>query len=149
VYKIVENGLGPVGDRARSASLSILNVYRPQVEAYQHTVETESWKTDHQDAMVCRDIEQVLLVGIAIYDGLNRADEMLRIGAATGKAKYTKEIGAAFSALFDWWLSPCGRLELEIHKIQRKGFTVENAEPFLERCRRARSVKDDSGAEEA
>lgn len=130
--------------------MSIFNIYRPQVQAYRDTVEAEAegWKKDHRDAMACRNLEQMIRLGVGLYDGLELADEMLRVDAARGKFTYTDEVGSAFDKLFRWWLDPCHLIEAEIAKLESKQYTVELASDFRERCARARSVVAES-AEEA
>jgi hypothetical protein len=44
--------------------VSILSVHRPQVQAFRDSVEAEGWKSEHDDAMACRDLEQLLAVAV-------------------------------------------------------------------------------------
>ncbi len=126
--------------------VSIFNIYRPQVQAYRDSVEAEAegWAKDHDDAIACRNVEQMIRLGVGLYDGLESADEKLRLDAARGKFVYTDEVDRAFGKLFRWWLDPCHLVEAEISALEAKSYTVELASAFRERCARARSVLAES-----
>lgn len=127
---------------------AVLNTYRPQVQAYAQTAETEPWKEHFDQAQACQDLEQILLVGVGLYEMLNRADEGLRLAAARGKIAYDESVERAFEVLFEWWLGPCDHLEAQIQAFEKLSFKVENAQDFRERVALVKATKADVCAED-
>ena len=114
-----------------------------QVAAYQESA--ESWKPDHHEAMRCMELEDMLLVGIGVYDLLEQTDVKLRLSIATGRSK-SADFGFV-EAMFALWLGISNRVDSHIEAFEAKGYEVNNSREFRARLAKARSAADDSEIE--
>lgn len=121
--------------------MAMNEIVKRQVRAFKETV--DRWESDHVDAMECLDLEQLLRVGIWLYDLLHETDKRWRTALAEGKAQYDPKVDKAFDEVFDMWLEPCALVDARIKKCESKKYRVEGAREFRERYQRAKSVKAD------
>jgi hypothetical protein len=70
-----------------------------QLEAYE-----ESWKQDHQAAMACRDLEDTMAVGIAVFRLVEHVVESWKDRVFRGTQAYTEEDDLWVRDLFRCWL---------------------------------------------
>ncbi len=102
------------------------------------------WKPeDTEEAMACRDLEDLLRVGIYTYEQFDAEDRRYRLEVARGEAKYSREKDDQIEANFAWWLAPCESVEKIIKRIERRGFKVENADKFRRYHRLARTATEE------
>jgi hypothetical protein len=111
------------------------------VRAFQEDV--EGWKDDHADAMACYDLEEILRVGVSLYDLIDRRDEYWRLALARGKFSYSKKFDDEIQELFDLWLNACKRVEGFIAALEAKNYVVDGANEFRERFKKADAAKRD------
>jgi hypothetical protein len=116
------------------------NQEKERLRLYEREVEDEPWKKDHIRAMKCRSFEELLQFGIMIYDGLIRADEVLRNEVLSGRMAHDPSVDRAIKELFQWWLRPCDKVEAGLLSLEREGFEVKFAADFRTRCKEARWI---------
>ncbi len=105
---------------------------RDQIELYAE--QSESWKPDHDEAMACRNLEDLIRLGRAVFRGVQNIDEdwsaMIRSGATPLLAKDAEEVA-------DWyrrWYAPCAKVLGDIARFEGLGYTVEGADEFRDCC---------------
>lgn len=91
------------------------------------------WFRLHEQAMECRDCEDVLRIGIEAFEWLNRADETVRGDVIRGLVSHDPQDDQRLGSLFRRWLASCEKVNHWIHQLQSRGFEVENVEDFC-RC---------------
>lgn len=116
---------------------------RVQSEVEHYCAAVEDWKSEHDDAMACLDLEYFLQVGIALYDFIDRLDEEWRLSVVRGKAVSDPNIVRQFDELFDAWLQPCARVESRIQALEAREYVVKHADEFRFRHARAQSVSEE------
>jgi hypothetical protein len=106
-------------------------VYR-QLEAYE-----EAWKAGHEDAMVCRDGEDAIAVGLAIYHMLWERQHAWRDRVFRGAIPYSEEDERDHQArLADWLATTTEVLAETLPRLEARFGTVEGAAQ-LRRCAEA------------
>ena len=93
----------------------------------------------HQEAMECRDCEDVLQLGIDAFTWLTRADECIRRAVFEG-VEYDADTDAAIRELFQGWLRPCDAANQWIDGLLRKGYHPHNLDAFRTCEREVRSI---------
>jgi hypothetical protein len=101
----------------------------------QIAVYEESWQQDHDEAMRCRDLEDGLAVGVALFHLIERIDQSWRDRVFRGAEPFQAEDDAAIRLLYELWLHPSGRITARIEQFEAKFENVERAGEFRV-CRR-------------
>lgn len=87
---------------------------------------------DHAEAMACRDLEERLEHGLALYRlVMKRSDDVGRRLAATG-AVYDLPSAKEVERLLTSWLAPAGAALRAIADAEKAGYTVIGAAEFRE-----------------
>jgi len=103
---------------------------RKHLEAYEAT--PEEWKKDHEDTMLCFDVQDSLTFGMLILDQMNKFDESFRLDAFAGKLTpdTCAEIFRDLEAIYHKWLA-ASLMHLRImDTLHHKGISVEGSERF-------------------
>ncbi len=100
----------------------------------------EQWKKEHDDAMKCFRLEEVLAFGLSIYHFINQVDENWRIKVHRNLVSYDAGMENAIADLYRWWLKPCGHLLSQIEAFERNGFDVTGAKEFLSASREVKGI---------
>ena len=95
--------------------------------------EREAWKTDHDAAMACYDVEDMILRGLALFFGIRRADESWTKKVQAGTLQFDPKRAQSIHQEYEWWLAPCDDVLAALNKAERSFKQVENAEVFR-RC---------------
>ena len=100
-------------------------------EAIAHDLEHygESWKNDHDDAMVVIDLEYEVRKGVAIYECIVRLDELVR-STEISPTRLAEPLGL-IDKMFDQWISTSRRVIETIEKYQAKGYDIDRAEELV------------------
>ena len=97
----------------------------------------EPWKALHEEANACHKIEKQLVYGLYIFDQLESAEKAWRDTVASGLTQTRKGVSDAFERAWRWWLAPCDQAETAIRWFEARGYQVDPARAFRERCERA------------
>jgi hypothetical protein len=100
----------------------------------------ESWASDHADAMECWEIEGWLRIGLSLFDLIRAVDEHWSDAVRAGSAEVTGLSANEIGELYSRWLAPCELALARVKELERKGFTVKDADRFRRACRRTRLV---------
>jgi len=95
--------------------------------------EREAWKPDHDAAMACYDVEDMILRGLALFFGIRRADESWSKKVQAGTLQFDQKRAQSIHAQYEWWLGPCDGVLSALAKAERAFKQVDNAEVFR-RC---------------
>ena len=106
-----------------------------QLEAYE-----EAWKQDHIEAMRCRDFEETLAVGIAIFRALVQIDTTWRERVSRGVEEYSVEEDQALRASFLSWLRPCAQGLERLRYFETRFDAVEGSAEFRRCCEEAKEI---------
>jgi hypothetical protein len=107
-----------------------LDTARRMVSAYAE--EHAPWKSGHDAAMECRDLEDSLCFGNAVFAAISEL-----------KRRHTTldpEVTQLIEDCYRFWMKPCPRKLSEIDQFERDGFVVEGAGPFRLNCAKATEV---------
>src|SRR5262245_20874102 len=96
-----------------------------QLEAYE-----ESWQTEHREAMVCRDLEDTLAVGTALYHLLQRAEGGWRDRVFRGAEEFASEDEQLFLRFYRLWLQVSESIVSVIPAFEARFASVEGAGDF-------------------
>ncbi len=103
---------------------------RKHLEAYEST--PNEWKQDHEEAMLCFDVQDSLEFGLLILEKITALDESLRLDGF--EAKLTSEHFARMSRevekLYHQWLMASLVHQEVIGNLGLKGYVVEGADQF-------------------
>ena len=98
---------------------------------YENYAEEESTSLvkKHGDAMLCRDLEDCLAMGVALYRQITDLDRQWRLQWARGQAKPTKAQIAFLEGLFLRWLAASKQYVTPLEWCQSQNFVggVEHA----------------------
>jgi hypothetical protein len=102
--------------------------------------EREAWRADHDDAMACYDVEDMILRGVALFFGIRRADESWTKKVQAGTVKFDPQRATAIHRQYEWWLAPCDDVLVALEKAERSFREVSNAEVFRQCVNLARRL---------
>jgi len=124
----------------KNVSGAAFAVVRDAIESYQRHAENEPWKIDHDAAMKCYDLEEMLWVGNGIFDAITQFDENYRARCFAGVTEYDTNHPNTIKEAYAWWLRPSKKIRADIEKCLQRFGHVENSEGFLSRCREAEGI---------
>ena len=101
--------------------------------------EQEAWKSQHGEAMECRDFEDLLRRGLTYYNMIRFADEAWSRKVQGGRLPFKKAKLTEIHRLYEWWFKPCDAIMSRLQKME-KGFRIDGAEEFRDACRFVRSI---------
>lgn len=101
--------------------------------------EREAWKSDHDAAMDCRDLEDLVRRGLGFYYMIRISDESWSRKVQSGQVGFDPDRARKIHAAYKWWLEPCADLIAAIQEVEAS-YTVDGAEEFRKCVRRARMI---------
>lgn len=124
-----------------SASEIAANVER-RIAEYQR--EQEGWKADHDRAMVCFQMEDLLRFGLTQYQSLVAFDESWTAQVFREECPFDKGIQAWFVKIFSDWLKTSELVAMAFEKIRvdyrARGFSMELWDQFSGALRECRAL---------
>src|ERR1700694_1165450 len=87
----------------------------------------EPWKADQDIAMICREVEETVALGLFLFERISRLDEECHSKAFSGLGGMN--LGEVLT-LYRRWHTPCERLLEAVADPERQGFEVEGAKKF-------------------
>jgi hypothetical protein len=117
---------------------------RGQIDLY--TQQSESWKPEHDEAMACRNLEDVIRLGISIFRGVQRVDQEWSEEVRSGAKSFNKDEAKEVADWYEWWYRPCPKVLGDIAGFEQRGYTVDGATEFRECCRATQLKKLDVDA---
>jgi hypothetical protein len=108
---------------------------RRQLTAYE-----ESWKQDHDEAMRCRDLEDVIAVGVSTFHLLRRIEQAWRDRVFRGTEAFAPEDDAGYREGYRLWLQTTESLLAQASSLAERFGTVSGAEELQECVRQARDL---------
>lgn len=92
-------------------------------QATLYTEAVEAWKKDHDAARVCLFLEDVISLGLHIYEQCNQRDRLNRRRVFTGKMslEHMAQWEAVFATVLRMYLHGADQLVAEIGACRRKG----------------------------
>lgn len=115
-----------------------MNFIARQLETY-----AESWKKDHLEATHCWRLEQALAVGLSLFDLMKEQYQAWRRRVASGEEEFSADEDKAMRKYLEWWLGPCDDIDRAITSFESKGYVVERAREFRDRCVEAKTILKD------
>lgn len=101
--------------------------------------EQDAWQKDHEAAMGCRDVEDVVRRGNALFFLIRMADETwsrkVQCGAENLDPVKVREIHKSY----EWWIAPAAEVLKAIQKAEEQ-YEVEGAQEFRRCLRRAKRI---------
>lgn len=119
-------------------SNSSLNVYRSGAETFRS--EVDAWKNDHDKAMECFDLEDFLLSGIRVADGLALQDEQYRSRVFSGKESFSHAYHDEFMATYQHLVGAFQDLLEVVKEFESRFGAVKHASEFRERLREIQGI---------
>jgi hypothetical protein len=111
-------------------------VYR-QLEAYE-----ESWKGEHDEAMACRDLEDTISVGIALFRLLERFEDSWRERVFRGAEAYSEEEDRSVQGSFRAWLQVTEDVLNAVPALEQRFGSVDGSGELRECAARAHVLLD-------
>ena len=108
--------------------MTVYESARQAVDAYSENAET--WKPDHDLAMACGQLEDLLLAGIESLRGILTCHQGWQEQVLSSQQEPDLAMDKAIWDMYAWWLRPCTRIKRELRFFERQGFTVEHAAEF-------------------
>ena len=110
--------------------MTVYESARQAVDAYSENA--EAWKPDHDLAMACGQLEDLLLAGIRSLHEITVYHQGWQKQVLSGQQNPGLAMDQAVWDMYAWWLRPCTRVKRELRFFERQGFTVEHAAEFRE-----------------
>ena len=108
--------------------MTVYESARQAVDAYSENA--EAWKPDHDLAMACGQLEDLLLAGIRSLHEIAVYHQGWQKQVLSGQQNPDLAMDQAVWDMYAWWLRPCTRVKRELRFFERQGFTVEHAAEF-------------------
>lgn len=110
------------------------------VSAY---AEAEPWKEDHDTAMICFSVEQMVSWGNRLFRGLCEDDEIWQTHVLESNVAYDSDWQENLLDLFRKWRRGSERLLTQIEWLEGSGFEVRGSSEFRRNCIEARGILTD------
>lgn len=107
------------------------------LEAY---AKADPWKLDHDDAMRCFEMEEIIAVGNMTYKLVSYIVATWQDHVVAGSVPYQDEDDRQISQFYQSWVTVSERNLSEIEKLTRNGFEVKGSEEFATHLAEARSI---------
>jgi len=102
--------------------------------------EADSWEVDHDDAIRCFDMEELIAVGGLAFEFLSFVESAWQDHVSAGKIEYQEEDDRQIGRLYQKWVEITERNVAEVEKLTRNGFQVKGADQFFVDLEEARSL---------
>ena len=109
--------------------------------------EAEPWKKDHDAAMRCFEMDEVIELGNLAFRFLSYVDAAWQERVAAGKIPYTEEDDRQIGKLYETWVNITEQDLVEIEKLTREGFEVRGATSLIVQFEEARSLLESRALE--
>jgi hypothetical protein len=107
-----------------------LRYFRQHLHLYQQQADEEQWKSEHQTAMRCRDLEEYIGLGLSLFNLMTERARTVQDYIARGLMKYEPEVSQDFVEGYKEWLKPCAAVESAIRWFESRNYRVEKADEF-------------------
>lgn len=114
------------------------SLVRRQVELCDQA--SESWTSDHKDAMQCHDLQEWLAILISTYDLVVRLDERWRHAVFEKLEVHDPAVDREISDLFTRWKHAATIMERRIRDFETKQFDVDHAAALRKRLHEVTSL---------
>ncbi len=101
---------------------------------------TETWKTDHDGAMLCRDAEATAALAIAVFLAIDVIDMNRRAAVLAGREPFDPAEDDIIEGLYREWTDSAGHVAAMIDAAEADGFDVNFSEPFRRANREAQAM---------
>ena len=115
-----------------SAAEVQLLIVRGHLDLYSRQAGEAAWKTARDIVQRCRDLEDLIAMGLSLFENLRRSAIDAQDRVARGEMTYDPALSRAFADAYETWLRPCGVVESAIRWFESRGYSVENAAQFRE-----------------
>lgn len=105
-----------------------------------YSAQAERWKRDHVEAMECRDLEQLLLMGLFLSLSIDLIDTNWRTAMLGGQVEFDPAEEAEILGHYRTWLAPAADILARIEAMEAAGYKVQWADQFRRAHRDARAV---------
>ena len=124
--------------------MTIPSTTRRLISAY---AGVESWKIDHIEAQLCRDIEDDLAWGVRLFDGLLEFEARIHSRAQGLPNEATLTCLGELSGLYAMWLGTSERYLELARKVKDWGYEIEGLDTFERAVAEARWIRESMSIE--
>ncbi len=124
-----------------------LKAAQEQVDFY--SSQTSELLSRHDEAMECRDCEDLLELGIGAFKWISRAEESWRSKIYDGEAAFDSETDKALTTLYEAWLRSYECAEQNIGAQIQRGYYPDNLDKFRACCEEVRDIVEQRALAEA
>jgi len=125
---------------SRNVSGGAYEVVRDAIASYQRQADKEPWQNDHDAAMRCFDLEEILWVGNGIFDVITQFDENNQSRCLSGAVEYDPELTNSIKDLYRTWFESGSKFIPRLERCRKEFGHVANSEGFLSRRREAEGI---------
>ncbi|HET6878859.1 MAG TPA: hypothetical protein VFI31_01815 [Pirellulales bacterium] len=112
------------------ANGGLLRYFKEHLHLYQQQAMQEEWKSEHETAMRCRDLEEFIGIGLSLFKLMKERSHTVQDAMARGSMACNAEVTQAFLEGYREWLKPCAAVESAIRWFESRNYQVEKAEEF-------------------
>jgi hypothetical protein len=87
----------------------------------------EQWKNDHDRAMQCANLQDLIKLGITVHGIIRGVDDLWSRKVQSRAANFDPAIVNSLRAAYEWWIAPCAQIFSWISKFEEEGFKVDGA----------------------
>jgi hypothetical protein len=113
-----------------SDSGNSLRYFREHLLLYQQQAKNEQWKSEHQTAMKCRNLEEYIGIGLSLFNLMKQRAYDVQDCLARGSMRYDEEMSRPFVEGYREWLKPSAAVESAIRWFESRNYQVDKAEEF-------------------
>lgn len=118
-----------------TASAPSLRYIKQHLRLYQQQAAEEAWKGEHEIVMKRRELEELVGIGLSLFNSMRERAHFVQDAIARGSLEYGPDISAAFVDGYREWLKPSTSVDSAIRWFESKNFQVENADEFRDAVR--------------
>jgi hypothetical protein len=100
----------------------------------------EAWQRDHDAAMTCREVEDLIQLGLGLFHMIRLGDHLWSKKVQSGASQFDPARAQHIHNEYVRWLNPTEDLLGLIGDMEKKLFEVDNADQFRNAVRLARKL---------
>jgi hypothetical protein len=89
---------------------------------------SETWREEHDAAMICRDVEDAVAVAVQLKE---RIDRMAECDPRLRPGKWDEEAALSYVPWYQRWFEHAGPILATVKRLKRQGYVVVGTDAFV------------------
>ena len=107
-----------------------------QLDFFGKQAHGESWRDEHDLAMLCRDVEDAVAVALQLKE---RIDRMAECDSRLQSGTWTEEAALSYVPWYQRWHDHAGEVVASVKRLKKQGYAIVGTDRFMKEYLRAKT----------